>query len=62
MAFKWLDALRPMFSDAASGNDRPLRQIMKFGIGVCPGCRRLRGVASPRCQACGSAAAVTEDA
>jgi len=36
--------------------------VGKFGIGFCPGCRRLRGVTSPSCRYCGSRAAVTEDA
>jgi hypothetical protein len=36
--------------------------VTKFGIGFCPGCKRLRGVASAACLHCGSLAAVTEEA
>ena len=38
------------------------RDLSRFDMGVCPGCRGLRAVASPICQACGSARAVTADA
>jgi hypothetical protein len=38
------------------------RDITRFDMGVCPGCRGLRAVASPSCQACGSVRAVTADA
>jgi hypothetical protein len=37
---------------------RPPRDIARFGIGFCPGCRRLRGVASVCCAYCGSLADV----
>jgi len=36
-------------------------QITRFGIGFCPGCKRLLSVGSLRCGDCGSAAPVTED-
>ena len=36
-------------------------QISRFGIGFCPGCKRLRSAASPCCNDCGSTAPVTED-
>jgi hypothetical protein len=38
------------------------RDLSRFDMGVCPGCRGLRAVASPTCQACGSVRAVTADA
>ena len=51
---------------AAIRGDREQRRarlnIAKFALGVCPGCRGLRGVASLRCSHCGSAKPVTEDA
>jgi LSD1 subclass zinc finger protein len=36
-------------------------QIGRFAIGVCPGCRQLRGVRSLRCDYCNNTALVTED-
>ena len=51
---------------AFAAPDRPAGRSrldpMKFDLGVCPGCRGLRAVASPLCQTCGSAAPVTADA
>ena len=58
MRFEWLQDLFAV-PDAAQALPR---QIAKFAIGVCPGCRQLRTVASLRCTYCGSAALVTEDA
>jgi len=58
MRFKWLD-------DLFAAPDKPKvppMQINRFGIGFCPGCKRLRGVVSLRCADCGSTAPVTEDA
>lgn len=59
MRFKWLDDL---FAESAAPNDRPLRDLSRFDMGVCPGCRGLRVTASPRCSHCGSTKAVTADA
>jgi hypothetical protein len=56
MLLGWLKAL--------SDKEVPPRtrlDVTKFGIGFCPGCKRLRGVASASCLHCGSLAAVTED-
>jgi len=53
-ALRWLDAL-------LTPAERPMR-VSPFTFGVCPGCRRLRAVASPRCETCGSTRAVPEDA
>jgi len=60
MLLDWLRQLRkgPM----APPTPRVRLEVARFGIGFCPGCRRLRGVTSPSCQHCGSRAAVTEDA
>jgi hypothetical protein len=38
------------------------RDVTRFDMGVCPGCRGLRAVASPTCESCGSVRAVTADA
>ena len=57
MLLGWLKAL----SDKEMA-PRARLDVTKFGIGFCPGCKRLRGVASASCQHCGSLAAVTEDA
>jgi hypothetical protein len=41
---------------------RIARDISGFGIGFCPGCKRLRGAASLRCDYCGSIRPVLPDA
>ena len=51
--------LADMFA-APSTAKEPL-QIGRFTIGVCPGCRQLRGVRSLHCDYCGNTALVTED-
>ncbi|MFO1084918.1 MAG: hypothetical protein U1E21_10160 [Reyranellaceae bacterium] len=56
-----IEWLKPLFAAPEAPVRQPLK-IAQFGLGVCPGCRGLRGVASPRCEACGNAAPVTEDA
>jgi hypothetical protein len=38
-----------------------VRDIARFGIGFCPGCKRLRGAASLRCDYCGSTRPVAPD-
>jgi hypothetical protein len=53
----WLAAL---FEEPPASKERPL-QISRFGIGFCPGCKRLRSVTSLRCADCNSPAPVTED-
>jgi hypothetical protein len=59
MRFKWLQNL---FEAPTSGvaTDRLLK-ISRYGIGFCPGCKRLRSVASLRCADCSSEAPVVED-
>jgi hypothetical protein len=56
-----LDWLRALFAAPQTPTRRPL-PIGRFGFGVCPGCRGLRSVVSARCDGCGSAVPVTEDA
>jgi len=61
MLLQWMKSL----ADRPPGPPQVRRtrlDVTKFGIGFCPGCKRLRGVASASCQHCGSLAAVTEDA
>jgi hypothetical protein len=60
--FSWRTFLRGAFEPAVAPQRAALRDIRKFGIGFCPGCRRLRGAASPSCRDCGSTAPVIEDA
>jgi hypothetical protein len=38
------------------------RDLSRLDLGVCPGCRGLRAVASLRCSHCDSAAPVVADA
>ena len=59
---KWLNALERLFAAPSAMPQRTRLNIAKFALGVCPGCRGLRGVASLRCSHCGSAKPVTEDA
>jgi hypothetical protein len=51
MRFKWLDEL---FAAPSTPHGRPLRDLSRFEMGVCPGCRGLRASASERCSHCGS--------
>jgi hypothetical protein len=46
-------------SDTPSGR---ARDLARYDMGVCPGCRGLRAVASDACRTCGSVVAVTADA
>jgi hypothetical protein len=62
MRFKWLNVLEQLFAAPPAAPDRARLSITKFALGVCPGCRGLRGVASLRCSHCGSVKPVTEDA
>jgi hypothetical protein len=39
----------------------PRVNVAKFAIGFCPGCRRLRSVASPHCVYCCSRAPVKDE-
>ncbi len=62
MRLKWREALQHLFAAAERPTSQRSREIANFGIGFCPGCKRLRGVSSLRCTYCGSAAPVTADA
>jgi len=62
MRFKWLNVLGQLFAAPPATPDRARLSITKFALGVCPGCRGLRGAASLRCSHCGSVKPVTEDA
>ncbi|TAJ32995.1 MAG: hypothetical protein EPO67_08900 [Reyranella sp.] len=57
----WRETLRDLFAAPATESAPPL-QLSKFDLGVCPGCRGLRAMASPACSHCGSEAPVTADA
>jgi hypothetical protein len=61
MLLSWRLAISALF-EADTPSTRPRRDLGRFDLGVCPGCRGLRTVASPQCTACGSAARVTADA
>ena len=58
----WRNMLSDLFAAPTARTDRTLPDLTRFDLGVCPGCRGLRLVASPRCTHCGSAAPVTADA
>ena len=58
----WRDVLRDVFAPPIAVRRAAPAQFTKFGIGFCPGCRRLRGASSLECQDCGSQAPVAEDA
>jgi len=59
---KWLNALERLFAAPPATQQRTRLNITKFALGVRPGRRGLRGVASLRCSHCGGAKPVTEDA
>ncbi len=58
MRFKWFEDL---FAEPPAPADRPLHDLSRFDLGVCPGCRGLRAAASPRCTHCGSTRPVAAD-
>ena len=59
---KWLAVVRSLFAAPAGATRRVAHDIARFGIGFCPGCKRLRGAASLRCDYCGSTRQVVPDA
>ena len=59
---KWLAVVRSLFVPPPGATTRAVRDIARFGIGFCPGCKRLRGAASLRCDHCGSTRPVEPDA
>ena len=59
---KSLAVVRSLFAAPEGAVVRKARDIARFGIGFCPGCKRLRGAASLRCDYCGSTGPVVPDA
>jgi hypothetical protein len=62
MPSKWLAVVRSLFAAREGATRRAVLDIARFGIGFCPGCKRLRGAPSPRCDYCGSMRPVVPDA
>jgi len=62
MPAKWLAVVRSLFAPPPGTTIRTVPDIARFGIGFCPGCKRLRGAASLRCDYCGSTCPVVPDA
>jgi hypothetical protein len=64
MTSRWIAALRALFAapDTHRTTRRTRRDVARFGIGFCPGCKRLRSAASLRCDYCGSLRPVAADA
>ena len=62
MPVKWRDVARSLFTAPEGATTRTVRDIARFGIGFCPGCKRLRGAASLRCDYCRSTRPVVPDA
>lgn len=58
----WRDILRDLFAAPAISERSNRSRSDRFDLGVCPGCRGLRLMASPRCEHCGNTADVTVDA
>jgi len=59
---KWLALARSLFAAPDGATVRAVRDIGRLGIGFCPGCKRLRGAPSLRCDYCGSTRPVVPDA
>jgi len=62
MRAKWHAILRSLFAPPPGTSGRAVRDIGRIGIGFCPGCKRLRGAPSQRCDYCGSTRPVVPDA
>jgi hypothetical protein len=62
MPAKWLAVVRSLFAAPPGAATRAVHNVARFGIGFCPGCKRLRGAASLRCGYCGSTRPVVADA
>ncbi|WP_428662374.1 hypothetical protein [Reyranella sp.] len=58
----WLRVVRFLFAPPPGATVRAMPDIARFGIGFCPGCKRLRGAPSLRCDYCGSSRPVVPDA
>ena len=61
MRFKWLTVLQQSLA-VLGKSDAPPHRFARFDLGVCDPCKRLRSVASLRCQHCGSERPVKPDA
>jgi len=59
---KWLAVVRSLFAPPPGVTTRAVHDIARFGIGFCPGCKRLRGTPSLSCDYCGSTRPVVPDA
>ena len=58
----WRDILRDLFATPPISEGSTRSRSNRFDLGVCPGCRGLRLMASPRCEHCGNTTSVTADA
>jgi hypothetical protein len=62
MRSKWNAMLRFLFAPPRGATLRAAHDLGRFGMGFCPGCKRLRGAPSLRCDYCGSIRPVVPDA
>jgi hypothetical protein len=62
MPVNWRAVVRSLFAPPEGRSVRKVRDLASFGIGFCPGCKRLRGATSLRCDYCGSTRPVPPDA
>jgi hypothetical protein len=62
MPINWRAVVRSLFAAPEGESVRKVRDVARFGIGFCPGCKWLRGAASLRCDYCGSTRPVVPDA
>ena len=66
MEIRWPSILKQLLVELFTAPDgasvRVTRDPARFGIGFCPGCKRLRGAASVTCDYCGSTRPVEPDA
>ena len=59
---RWRSFIRSLFAVPDGATARVPCDVARFGIGFCPGCKRLRGAASLACDYCGSTHPVEPDA
>jgi hypothetical protein len=62
MDSRWRSFLTRLFAAPDGASVAVTRDPARFGIGFCPGCKRLRGAASLACDYCGSTRPVEPDA
>ncbi len=62
MKLSWRAFLQQLFAVPEGATVRVARDIDRFSIGFCPGCKRLRGAASLACDYCGTTRPVVPDA